>query len=64
MCLLGAPSGKVAFGAFPLLFGRRSVCGSVIGGTKHMKEMLDFSAKHKIFPTVRVLIKAAWELDL
>jgi len=53
MCLLGIPEGKVAFGAFPLLGGRRSLCGSMIGGTKDMIDVLEFSAKHKIFPKVR-----------
>jgi uncharacterized zinc-type alcohol dehydrogenase-like protein len=31
-----------------LIFGRRSIAGTLIGGLKETQEMLDFCAKHKI----------------
>jgi uncharacterized zinc-type alcohol dehydrogenase-like protein len=32
----------------PLIFGRRSIAGSLIGGIKETQEMLDFCGKHNI----------------
>src|SRR6202790_2640879 len=40
--LVGAPEKPLAVGAFGLLFGRRSLSGSPIGGIKETQEMLDF----------------------
>lgn len=48
MVILGAPSDPVSIGAFPLIMGRRSLSGSLIGGIKETQEMLDFCSKHKI----------------
>jgi uncharacterized zinc-type alcohol dehydrogenase-like protein len=39
----------------PLIMGRKSVAGSVIGGIAETQEMLDFCAKHKIAPDVEVI---------
>jgi D-arabinose 1-dehydrogenase-like Zn-dependent alcohol dehydrogenase len=38
---------------FDIVSGEKSIVGSMIGGTVSMKEMLEFSAKHKCFPQVR-----------
>jgi len=49
--------GEVSFSVNPfvLLTGNRQIIGSMIGGTEDMKAMLEFSAKHKIFPTIEVV---------
>ncbi|MDO4904474.1 MAG: NAD(P)-dependent alcohol dehydrogenase [Lautropia sp.] len=39
----------------PLLFGRRSVAASVIGGIKETQEMLDFCGEHNIVPDVEMI---------
>jgi alcohol dehydrogenase (NADP+) len=48
MVVVGVPEKQVPVGAFPLIFGRRSLAGSLIGGIKETQEMLDFCGKHKI----------------
>eukprot|EP00388_Colpodella_angusta_P029104 GDKK01015480.1.p1 GENE.GDKK01015480.1~~GDKK01015480.1.p1 ORF type:complete len:160 (+),score=43.21 GDKK01015480.1:1-480(+) len=42
----------------PLIFGRRSVAGSLIGGLKETQEMLDFCGKHGIVSEIeKIAIK-------
>ena len=53
--LVGAPEKPLAVSAFALLFGRRSLSGSLIGGLKETQEMLDFCAEHKITSDVEVI---------
>ena len=48
MTLVGAPPQPVPLGVFSLLFKRRSLAGSVIGGIRETQEMLDFCADHGI----------------
>jgi 8-hydroxygeraniol dehydrogenase len=45
MVLVGAPPEPMKIGAFDLLFGRKLVAGSLIGGIKETQEMLDFCAE-------------------
>jgi uncharacterized zinc-type alcohol dehydrogenase-like protein len=53
--LVGAPEKPLAVGAFGLLFGRRSLSGSPIGGIPETQEMLDFCGKHNITSDVEVI---------
>jgi uncharacterized zinc-type alcohol dehydrogenase-like protein len=55
LCIVGVPPGPVTFPATPLLVGRKTVCGSVIGGRGTMREMLEFAARHKIGARVEVV---------
>jgi alcohol dehydrogenase (NADP+) len=55
LCLVGAPEKPLAVAAFSLLFGRRSLSGSPIGGIAETQEMLDFCAKHNITADVEVV---------
>lgn len=53
LVLVGVPEGThPPFHPFGLISGRRSVCGSVIGGIKETQEMLDFCGKHNIVADV------------
>ncbi len=49
----------------PLIFGRRRISGSLIGGVKETQEVLDFCAEHGILPEVETItaeeINKAWE---
>ena len=59
MCLLGAPEHPHNTPAFnALIFRRRQIGGSLIGGIKETQEMLDFCAEHDIVSDIE-LIKAA-----
>lgn len=39
----------------PLIFGRRRVGGSLIGGIKETQEVLDFCAEHEIYPICEMI---------
>jgi uncharacterized zinc-type alcohol dehydrogenase-like protein len=53
--LVGAPEKPLAVAAFSLLFGRRSLSGSPIGGLPETQEMLDFCSSHQITADVEVI---------
>jgi uncharacterized zinc-type alcohol dehydrogenase-like protein len=70
--LLKVDKTMVVLGATPLdlhgmglVFGRRSIAGSLIGGIKETQEMLDFCAEHNIVSDVEMInmedINEAWE---
>lgn len=66
MTLVGAPSKPHPSPAvFPLIFSRRSIAGSLIGGIEETQEMLDFCAKHGIVCDIEMIamqeIDAAYE---
>ena len=39
----------------PLIMGRRRVAGSLIGGIAETQEVLDFCAKHDIYPECEMI---------
>ena len=53
--LVGAPEKPLALSSFALIFGRRSVSGSLIGGIAETQEMLDFCGTHNITSDVEVI---------
>jgi uncharacterized zinc-type alcohol dehydrogenase-like protein len=56
LCLLGAPEHPhPSPSIFPLLFGRRSIAGSLIGGIAETQEMLDFCGKHGIVSDIEII---------
>jgi uncharacterized zinc-type alcohol dehydrogenase-like protein len=55
MCLVGAPEKPLPVSSFALIFARRSLSGSLIGGIAETQEMLDFCGKHNITADVEVI---------
>ncbi len=55
LTLVGAPEKPFSVSGFGLLFGRRSLSGSIIGGIAETQEMLDFCGKHNITADVEVI---------
>jgi uncharacterized zinc-type alcohol dehydrogenase-like protein len=56
MTLVGAPSSPHPSPAvFNLIFKRRSIAGSLIGGIQETQEMLDFCAKHGITSDIEMI---------
>jgi len=55
MTLVGAPEKPLSISAFGLIFGRRSLSGSLIGGLPETQEMLDFCGKHNITSDVEII---------
>jgi alcohol dehydrogenase (NADP+) len=55
LTLVGAPEKPLSVSAFGLIFGRRSLSGSPIGGLVETQEMLDFCSEHQITADVEVI---------
>jgi uncharacterized zinc-type alcohol dehydrogenase-like protein len=56
MVLVGAPSSPhPSPGVFNLIFKRRSLAGSLIGGIAETQEMLDFCAEHGIVSDIEII---------
>jgi len=58
MTLVGVPEKAPTVHPFPLIMGRRSLAGSLIGGIAETQEMLDFCATHDITADVEVISMA------
>ena len=65
LVLVGAPEKPLPVAAFPLLFRRRSLSGSLIGGLPETQEMLDFCGQHNITCDIEMIrmdgVNAAYE---
>ena len=55
MTLVGAPPVPASLGVFSLLFKRRRLAGTAIGGIKETQEMLDFCAEHGITADIETI---------
>ena len=55
MCIVGSVGPTAELDSGPLIFGRRSVAGSLVGGIKETQEMLDFCAKHHIVSDIELI---------
>lgn len=55
MVLLGAPPEPETISAMNLIFGRKSLAGSLVGGIKETQEMLDFCAENQIVSDVELI---------
>ncbi|HEX7365519.1 MAG TPA: NAD(P)-dependent alcohol dehydrogenase [Pelobium sp.] len=68
MVLLGVPPEAVPVGAVNLIFGRRTLAGSLVGGIKETQEMLDYCAEHNIVSDIELInidnINEAYERTL
>jgi len=55
LTLVGAPEKPLPVSAFGLLFGRKSLSGSPIGGIEETQQMLDFCGKNNITADVEII---------
>jgi uncharacterized zinc-type alcohol dehydrogenase-like protein len=55
MVCVGAPPSPAQVPAFNLIFGRKSLAGSLIGGIPETQEMLDYCAEHNIVSDVELI---------
>jgi len=55
LTMVGAPETPIPLVVFGLIFGRRRLAGSLIGGIRETQEMLDFCAEHGIVSDVEVI---------
>lgn len=55
LCLVGVPEKPLAVSSIGLIFGRKCLSGSAIGGTAETQEMLDFCGKHGITSDIELI---------
>lgn len=55
LTLVGAPEKPLPLGVFSLIFKRRRLAGSAIGGIRETQEMLDFCAEHGITADIELI---------
>jgi len=55
LCLVGAPPHPPTIEVFNLIFKRRQLAGSLIGGIPETQEMLDFCAQHGLTADVEII---------
>ncbi|WLT33453.1 NAD(P)-dependent alcohol dehydrogenase [Geothrix sp. PMB-07] len=55
MVLLGVPPEPTPVAAGSLIFGRKTLSGSLIGGIEETQEMLDFCAEHNIVSEIELI---------
>lgn len=55
MCIVGSIGPNAALNTEPLVYGRRSIAGSLVGGIKETQEMLYFCAKHQIVADIELI---------
>lgn len=65
MCLVGMPDQPFSIYPGSIVFGDKSLSGSLIGGIAITQEMVDFCAEHKIGADVEIIpmdyVNTAWE---
>jgi len=66
MCLVGVPpTPHQSPAVMPLVFGRKTIAGSLIGGLAETQELLDFCGSHAITAQVEVIpmqeINTGWD---
>lgn len=50
LCIVGVPQSEMRLPAFPLIISAKAVCGSPVGSPSEIRQMLEFSARHGIYP--------------
>jgi uncharacterized zinc-type alcohol dehydrogenase-like protein len=65
MCLVGMPEKPLPVAPGSLVFGQKSLTGSLIGGIAETQEMLDFCARHGIAADIEMIaidrVNEAWK---
>jgi uncharacterized zinc-type alcohol dehydrogenase-like protein len=55
LCLVGAPREPIVIPTAALIGGQKAVSGSSIGGSRAMREMLEFAARHEVRARIQTL---------
>jgi uncharacterized zinc-type alcohol dehydrogenase-like protein len=54
-CIVGLPVSTLNIPLLPLVFGQKAIVGSVVGGRRFMKEMLEFAGVNQIKPMIEIM---------
>ncbi|CAH8273945.1 unnamed protein product [Arabidopsis lyrata] len=55
LVMVGAPAEPLELPVMPLIFGRKTVVGSMVGGIKETQEMVDLAGKHNITADIELI---------
>lgn len=55
MCIVGSIGTNAELNTVPMIYRRRSIAGSLVGGIKETQEMLYFCAKHQIVADIEII---------
>ncbi|KAJ8544683.1 hypothetical protein K7X08_017266 [Anisodus acutangulus] len=55
LVIVGAPDKPIDLPAFPMIFGKRTVKGSMIGSIQETQEMMDLCGKHNILSDIEII---------
>lgn len=55
LVIVGAPDKPMDLPAFPMIFGKRTVKGSMIGSIQETQEMMDLCGKHNILSDIEII---------
>ncbi|OIT29592.1 PREDICTED: probable cinnamyl alcohol dehydrogenase 6 isoform X1 [Nicotiana attenuata] len=55
LVIVGAPEKPIDLPAFPMIFGKRNVKGSMIGSIEETQEMMDLCGKHNILSDIEII---------
>ena len=55
LAFVGAPSEPLPLEVAGLLFGRKKIAGSIIGGIRETQEMLDFCSEHNVVADIEMI---------
>ncbi|CAN8328443.1 unnamed protein product [Cochlearia groenlandica] len=55
LIMVGAPEKPLELPVLPLIFGKKMVVGSMIGGIKETQEMVDFAGKHNVTADIELI---------
>ncbi len=54
LCVVGIPNSDISLPVIPLIFGQKTLIGSIIGSGSETKSMLEFSARHQVRPKIEL----------
>ncbi|XP_019189118.1 PREDICTED: probable cinnamyl alcohol dehydrogenase 6 isoform X2 [Ipomoea nil] len=55
LAIVGAPSKPIDFPSLPLICGKITIKGSIIGSVEEIKEMMEFCEKYEILPEIEIV---------
>jgi alcohol/geraniol dehydrogenase (NADP+) len=58
LCIIGIPDTPVAFGAFGIIGGEKSIAGGQTGSVRDTTELRTFTARHRIKPLIETFAMA------
>ncbi|XP_031123783.1 probable cinnamyl alcohol dehydrogenase 6 [Ipomoea triloba] len=55
LAIVGEPSKPIDFPSTPLIYGKRTIKGSIIGSVEEIEEMMEFCGKYEVLPDIEIV---------